>query len=732
MPLSFSIVVCTYNRAALLANTLDSLQRLRYPAGFEIIVVNGPSSDDTSAVIDAWRGRIRSARCALANLAMSRNIGIGLARGDIVAFIDDDALAEPEWLAQLAAAYDEPQVGAAGGIVIGHTGREPQYEYATANRLGGAAWAGRGPSPHLCFPGSFEFPYLQGTNASFRRTALLELGGFDEEFEYYLEETELCCRLIDAGYLIRQLPDAFVHHKFAPSAIRDHQRIVRHHYPIIKNKVYFSYKHGGAYQRPAQIEYDNRKFISGLRGDVENHVAAGRLPPGAMGQFDDDSARAWHAGRERARHGIARAPAWPPPRDAFLPCPPLGTAPARSVVLVSADYPPGHSGGIATYNKALAEALAARGDIVHVITRSKDSDRIDLENGVWVHRLLVREIEQTPAARARAVPQHIWNWSATAHGEACRIAVRRPLDVVEAPIWDAEGIAFLLEWRWPLVTALQTTLHFWLASHPGYRNDAHWMATFGTPMLELERQLMAGADAVRAISAAIRADIETAYGFRFDAARVVHAALGLAPAAGLAPPAQPGVPTVLFVGRLEHRKGIDVLLRAIPAVLAALPAVRFRILGDNTLTDSHGSPPSARFMAEHAGAPWLAQVCFEGRVDDEVLRSAYAGCDLFVAPSRFESFGLVLLEAMREGKAVIACLAGGMPEVVDHGVTGLLVAPGDSTALTQAMLRLLGDAALRRQMGDAGRRRYDDGYTSARMAQASDALYRTAAGGRQR
>ena len=67
----------------------------------EVIVVNGPSTDNSEAVIASWGSRIRAARCDVANISVSRNIGICMAQGDIVAFIDDDAVPEPEWLAQL-------------------------------------------------------------------------------------------------------------------------------------------------------------------------------------------------------------------------------------------------------------------------------------------------------------------------------------------------------------------------------------------------------------------------------------------------------------------------------------------------------------------------------------------------------------------------------------------------------------------------------------------------------
>ena len=128
MPPTFSIVINTLNRATLLAKTLDSLRWLKYRGAFEVIVVNGPSTDHSQEVIDAWLPSIRAARCEVANLSVSRNIGICMARGDIVAFIDDDAIPEPEWLAQLAQAYDSPLVGAAGGLVFDQTGYSYQYQ----------------------------------------------------------------------------------------------------------------------------------------------------------------------------------------------------------------------------------------------------------------------------------------------------------------------------------------------------------------------------------------------------------------------------------------------------------------------------------------------------------------------------------------------------------------------------------------------------------------------------
>lgn len=724
---TISIVINTLNRAPLLARTLDSFRWLKYRGEFEVIVVNGPSTDHTEEVIASWLPHIRAGRCEEANLSMSRNIGICMASGELVAFIDDDAIPEPEWLEQLARAYDHPGVGGAGGLVFDQSGYTYQYEYSTATRLANANWSAAGSAEHLSFPGSFEFPYLQGTNASFRRSALIEVGGFDEELEYYLDETELCCRLIDAGFLIRQLPDAMVHHKFAPSNVRDEHKITRYRYPVIKNKIYFAIKHGRAYVPLQEIMEDNKRFSEQHAEDVEFHIAGGRLAASERAVFKEQNERAWERGVQRGLSGQheyitpAKLDKW---RGAFLPFGRvLRCAEPKSIVLVSRDFPPNHSGGIATFTRDLAQSLAAQGHIVHVIAHSPDINRVDFEDGVWVHRMRLRQVERPRAALARKVPEHIWSWSAVALEEARRIATHRPIDVVEAPVWDAEGIAFLLDGSWPLVTSLHTTLHFWIDSHPEKKGDQDWLESFGKPMLRLETALMTDAAAVRANSEAIAREIEAAYRFSFDRDKTRVVPHGMAPRAPRPRAERHAGLEILYVGRLEARKGIDVLLDAIPEVLEAAPQVRFRIVGDDALAGPDGRTYRAAFGARHGRQPWFGNVVFEGRVDDAVLDEAYARCDLFVAPSRFESFGLVFLEAMREAKPVIGCRAGGMPEVVRDGVTGLLVAPGDAAALAQAILRLVGDDAMRASMGEAGLALFRERFTAARMAEASVELY---------
>ena len=203
-----------------------------------------PPTTPTQVLARVVADSVRIERCPVPNLSVSRNIGIRAAAGDIVAFIDDDALPEFDWLDQALPAFDDPEVAGVGGIVFDHTGHGAAVPLQRSEPLRRDRRLRQDrPYDEQCVPGSFQFPYLQGTNALFRRDALLRVGGFDETYDYYLDETDLCCRLIDAGYVLRQLPNAPVHHKFLPSGIRDHQRVVTNWFPIMKNQVYFSYRH---------------------------------------------------------------------------------------------------------------------------------------------------------------------------------------------------------------------------------------------------------------------------------------------------------------------------------------------------------------------------------------------------------------------------------------------------------------------------------------------------------
>ncbi len=184
-------------------------------------------------------------------------------------------------------------------------------------------------------------------------------------------------------------------------------------------------------------------------------------------------------------------------------------------------------------------------------------------------------------------------------------------------------------------------------------------------------------------------------------------------------PQKRGTVEVLFVGRFEHRKGIDVLLEAIPRIAAECPEVRFTLIGQ----DARGEY-QARFRAQH---PHLSaeRVNFAGQASAAQLQVAYRDCDILAAPSRYESFGLIYVEAMAWGKPVVACASGGTPEVVADSETGLLATPGRADELSDRILRLVRDEPMRIRLGQNARHRVERLFSRSSLAAASSAYYRT-------
>jgi phosphatidylinositol alpha-mannosyltransferase len=157
-----------------------------------------------------------------------------------------------------------------------------------------------------------------------------------------------------------------------------------------------------------------------------------------------------------------------------------------------------------------------------------------------------------------------------------------------------------------------------------------------------------------------------------------------------------GRPTILFVGRVEKRKGLAYLIRAYSEIRERYPDVRVLVVG----RQGRAGRGYARYVRDHG----LSGITFVGEVSSADLPRYYRSCHIFCAPSvSGESFGMVLLEAMAAGKPVVATSIEGYRQVVQDGVQGILVPPKDSSALANALLRLLDAPTLCARIGEQGR-----------------------------
>jgi glycosyltransferase involved in cell wall biosynthesis len=180
-------------------------------------------------------------------------------------------------------------------------------------------------------------------------------------------------------------------------------------------------------------------------------------------------------------------------------------------------------------------------------------------------------------------------------------------------------------------------------------------------------------------------------------------------------------PLLVTASRLFRAKGQHLIVAALPAVRAHFPAVKLLIVGRDDTRAGGGASYSAELRRMVSELGLEDNVAFTGWRPD--LNRLMAACDAFVMPSLEEPFGMVYVEAMALRRPVIALDSGGAKEIVDHGGSGLLSPPGDVGSIAEHITRLLADPALRRRMGEHGRRRVIERFSSERMTDDMAAVY---------
>jgi glycogen synthase len=366
-------------------------------------------------------------------------------------------------------------------------------------------------------------------------------------------------------------------------------------------------------------------------------------------------------------------------------------------------------GGIAAYLRALIPEFVAAGHRVTVLANSREkNEQLRCGGKVRIVPVALPNLhwylgKVRPLKALLTLPVRQIEWSAQFGKAAAEIFRDDRPDVIECG--EAGALMLARKPVAPLIMRLHGSNHAFQRFSggdlgPGTRLDRR-----------LEISAMRRCAAISAPSHFQAGEASRETGCGIEAISVIPNPL---PAAFLADAGEAtrAASMVLYTGRLAPVKGIAPLLEAAREVRKAESGVDFVLAGPWQMS---GTPASWGLAAD--GVTW------KGHVPWDEIAKLYSAASVFVMPSWFESFGISVIEAMASGLPVVASRAGALPGIVEEGVTGLLVPPGDSGALAGAILRLMRDPGMRRQMGQAGRERVLARYTPARVARETLGLY---------
>jgi glycogen(starch) synthase len=718
-----SVVIATANRRQCLPNCVASLRRQTYRP-LELVIVVGPSKDGSYdyalSITDA-----KITRVDRLNASFARNTGMRLASGEIIAFIDDDAIATPTWLEDLVGVFEAegPTCGGVAGLVVNENGpgRPVQSMNNTINDLGEAIECRLTPSG-FNDPESDQFIYFMGANMAVRRDAFLAVGGFDETYLYPYEDADLSVAIIKAGYRLFHHPRALVHHLPALSHNRT-SVFDPGYYAIARHQMYFALKfskrtswkcfHGVARTKVHWLQ----EFVRMTRRKQITSREAGRFAWKTIKGVTSGL----KAGLRYRREGLVPilSPEHPRPDFRALTMDPLPRPPRRRerqslrLALLCGEFGGPSPGGVGVYTAHLADALASRGHDVTVFRTRVGPCRIEPAG----YRVVDVPLEWDPVRE-----RHLFLMAL--HREADH----REFDLVESPLWSGNGAAVGAAARWPLVVRLETPFAL-IAEMAGIEYSPGAKTLIAAEQLQL-----AYATGIIGISQAVVTTVESTYHvpLSYHGRRLAVIPLGLPsldriPFRQIDTPASKGT-RFLYLGRFEARKGVLELAEAFARVARQDKKATLWLVGaDNSVNDGFAAKTGKSYvqtLCDLWGEEIQKRVHFFGRVDDAVKNYLLSACDVLVAPSLYESFGLMYVEAMRSGKPVIGSIAGGIPEVVDDGETGLLVPPGDVPKLAEAMLRLGANADLRQALGRQGLQRFDQRFSLYNFGRQTENFYR--------
>jgi glycosyltransferase involved in cell wall biosynthesis/GT2 family glycosyltransferase len=654
-PPTISVVICAYTdeRLELLAAGIESL-RNQTVAPHEIVLVIDHAPDLEAIARQRWPEAVVLANRERQGLSGARNTGVAECAGEVVAFLDDDAAAAPNWIERLGAAYTDPNVLGAGGAV------RPNWSTARPG------W----------FPAEFDWVVgcthsgmprevravrnLVGANMSFRREALIEAGGFRHELGRIgkipagAEETDLSIRVgqQNPGCEILYDPAAAVDH-FVPAERASFGYFTSRCRGEGRSKAILAGLVGSDDGLAEERTYTSRTlplgFLRGIgdafRGDVHGLARAAMLVVGLA-----TTTRGYLGGQSEAKRLARRRQ--------------LAETPARKPrVLMVTPRSPLLQGGVERHVMETSRRIAASGAEVEVLCTEPGGPRLaeEVRDGVTI-----RTVRSWPADRDWCLAPRLW-----------REMSRRPWDIVHVQSYHT------LVAPLAMLRALTLRIPYVVTFHGGGHSQAHRNRA-RTGQRRLLRPLLARAARLVAVARFEIDEYGGELGLGPDHFALIPNGTDLAFAETGAAPRRDGAATIASIGRLERYKGHHRVIEAFPEVLGLKPETTLSVVGSGPYEDD------LRRLADELGV--AERVIFTSTPADQprAMAELLSGISVVVLMSEFETHPLVALEAAAAGCRLLVADASGLGELAREGFARAIPLDEDPAVVGRAVVEELG------------------------------------------
>jgi glycosyltransferase involved in cell wall biosynthesis len=398
------------------------------------------------------------------------------------------------------------------------------------------------------------------------------------------------------------------------------------------------------------------------------------------------------------------------------------------ICLISREYPPDTGwGGIATFAKHLAHGLRDLGHDVEVVALAEGPAKTVEVEGIKVHRVEPYAVEGDLGAVSMCMPysRYVLKTTTGLWEKFFELHSQNPFDVIDTPELLAEGLMPAVTKVAPLLIRLYTPHSKFIAEklHSVTPSFDHQFVAM------LERVAMRAADVITSPSDDLAEFVSNDLNYPRELIQIVRNPIDpdvFSPEGAKELPSD-GRKTVLFVGRLEERKGIRYLVEAIPEIVKSYKNVRFVIIGDDTVNaEIKQTSVLAQLKETLSKNGCVDNVQFINRVALNSLPAYYRSADVCVVPSVYDNSPYTCLEAMSCGRAVVGTSAGGTREYLIDGESGIIVPPRDANALAEAILRILTDDNEQQRLSLNARARVLEKFQRKEIARQTVELYKLA------